>query len=126
MKELAIKPTSSLDAPAIVSQAVSRAANQLEISGPALSKILGLSQSSISRLHSGTYLLKEDHKEWELALLLIRLYRSLLAITATHTLAKTWLSSPNLSLPRPPRELITDTEGLVNVVNYLDASRGPI
>jgi hypothetical protein len=106
MEELGIRPTSSLDAPAIVSQAVSRAANHLEISGPALSKILGLIQSSISRLHRGSYLLKEDHKEWELALLLIRLYRSLLSILGNHTSAKTWLSSPNLSLARPPRELI--------------------
>jgi uncharacterized protein (DUF2384 family) len=38
--------------------------------------------------------------------------------------ARAWLNSDNKGLNARPIELISQTEGLVRVVHYLDASRG--
>jgi uncharacterized protein (DUF2384 family) len=40
------------------------------------------------------------------------------------TTARKWLNSENRGLNGRPIELIRNTEGLVRVVQYLDASRG--
>lgn len=70
-------------------------------------------------------LLATDRKEWEFAILLVRLFRSLDSISGgSPETAKAWLQSDNLALAgKKPVELIESTEGLVHVVTYLDASR---
>jgi len=112
------------DEAVILSKAVTRAADRLAISRTVLSKILGLSQSTLTRLYSGQYQLDQARKEWELALLFVRAFRSLDSIVGNEQTARAWLDSDNTALNGRPADLITQTEGLVRVVYYLDASRG--
>ena len=63
-------------------------------------------------------------KEWEFGLLFVRLFRSLDSIVGEESTARNWLTSDNRGLNGRPLDLISNTEGLVRVVHYLDASRG--
>lgn len=111
---------------AVLTKAVARAAAQLGLSKSLLARVLGLSPATITRIYSGDYLLDASRKEWEFGLLLVRLFRSLDSIVADEASARTWLASQNSGLNGRPLELITQTEGLVRVVHYLDASRAVV
>lgn len=110
----------------VLSKAVSRAAEQLDISKALLGKVLGISAPTVTRMYVGTYLLDQNRKEWDLALLFVRLFRSLNSIVGDQFTASQWMKSDNLGLNGKPIELIRSAEGLVRVVHYLDASRGSI
>jgi hypothetical protein len=70
----------------------------------------------------GEYTLKK--KELEMALLFVRLYRSLDAIVGgDDAVAGAWLRNPNVALNGKPVELIQTLPGLMNVIYYLDARR---
>lgn len=115
------------DAAATLSKAVVRAGGMLQISQAALGRILGLSPATVSRLHAGTYLLSPHRpKEWEFALLFLRMFRSLDAILGHGEAARQWLAGDNTGLNGRPAELIQNTEGLVRVLHYLDAHRGRV
>ncbi len=114
------------DARTVLSKAVARAAERLDISRTLLSRVLGVSPSTITRLYAGDYRLEQTRKEWEFALLFIRAFRSLDSIVGAQDTARQWLHSENKGLNGRPIELIGNTEGLVRVVHYLDASRGLI
>lgn len=108
----------------VLSKAVGRAAERLDISRAALATILGVSPATITRLYSGEYHLAQNRKEWDFALLFVRLFRSLDSIVGNEETARKWLNSNNLGLNGRPIDLVKHTEGLVRVVQYLDASRG--
>ena len=111
---------------AVLTKAVLRAAQLLELSNAALARILGVSAASVSRLASGARSIDPKSKEGELALLLVRVYRSLDALVGTDAAQrKAWLHSPNRALNGRPAELIERADGLVSVVAYLDAMRAP-
>ncbi len=108
---------------AVLSKAVTRAAAHLELSQQLLARTLGLSPATVSRLHQGKYLLEPSRKEWELAMMLVRLFRALDTLVGSPEAARRWMNSPNHALYARPIDLIPHAEGLVNVVQYLDASR---
>src|SRR5271154_6655653 len=109
----------------ILTGAVLRASALLEITQSALAQILGLSPSTVSRMANGAYTLDEQKKEWELGALFVRLFRSLDAVIGSNdSAARGWLNGENSGLAGRPSELIRSTEGLVRVVQYLDAARG--
>ena len=111
---------------AVLTKAVLRAAELLGVSSRALARILGVSEASVSRLVSGSRTIDPVSKEGELALLLVRVYRSLDALVGTDPAQrKAWLESPNRALNGRPIELLQRTDGLVHVVAYLDALRAP-
>jgi transcriptional regulator with XRE-family HTH domain len=111
----------------VLTGAVLRAAALLEITQSSLAHILGLSASTVSRMASGAYILDEQKKEWELGALFVRLFRSLDALIGSNdSAARAWLNGENTGLIGRPIELIRSTEGLVRVVQYLDAARGRI
>lgn len=112
------------NAATVLSKAVARAAERLNISRSLLAKVLGVSPSTITRLYAGDYKLEQNRKEWEFALLFVRAFRSLDSIVGEESTARKWLNSENRGLNGRPIELISNTEGLVRVVHYLDASRG--
>src|SRR6201999_3501008 len=89
--------TPSSDKAPVVAKAALRAAAQLKIPNRVLAEIIGVSEASVSRAAQGTFRL--DGKPFELALLFIRLFRSLDAIVGgdAKTAAK-WLRSDNLAL----------------------------
>ncbi|OGB23761.1 MAG: hypothetical protein A3I66_15985 [Burkholderiales bacterium RIFCSPLOWO2_02_FULL_57_36] len=110
-----------------LSKAVVRAGNILQIKQMSIARILGVSAATMSRLHSGNYVLNpERNKEWEFALLFVRLFRSIDAILGHGDAARKWLSGHNTALNGRPSDLIESTEGLVRVLHYLDAHRGRI
>lgn len=110
----------------VLARATLRAAEGLGLSHKALSRLLGVSEATVSRLMKGRPLAPET-KEGELALLLIRLYRSLdTLVGGEKAAARAWLSAPNLHLHGVPGELILSVQGLVHVVEYLDALRGKL
>lgn len=111
----------------VLGKAVVRAAALLELTQKELAGILGVSEATVSRLRVDKYLLSPSRaKEWELARLFVRLFRSLDALWGHDHVARTWLASPNLALGTRPRDLLTSVEGLVRVGAYLDAARGRV
>lgn len=108
----------------VLAKAVIRAADRLDISGALLAKVLGVSPATVTRMRSGEYTLDEHRKEWELALLFVRVFRSLDSIVGDEQTARKWLKSENRGLNGRPIDLIPRAEGLVSVAHYLDASRG--
>jgi transcriptional regulator with XRE-family HTH domain len=111
---------------AVLTKSVLRSAEHLGLSSAAVARILGVSEASISRLASGTRAIDPQSKEGELALLLVRVYRSLDALVGTDAAQrKSWLHGYNRALNGRPAELIERADGLVHVVAYLDAMRAP-
>jgi len=112
---------------AVLSKAAVRAARLLELSQRDVAVALGVSEATASRLFAGKYLLSPGHaKEWELARLLVRMFRSLDALWGHEATARTWLASNNLALGARPKDLLRSVEGMVRVVTYLDAARGRV
>jgi hypothetical protein len=117
------KPAPASDG-AIITKAVLRAAGRLGVSNRALSRTLGLSEASVSRMGSGAFVLAPGDKPYELALLFVRLFRSLDAIVAgDEAAARGWMASENLLLGGIPARQIETLPGLINVLGYLDARR---
>ena len=117
-------PATSPEAGAVVTKAALRAAERLGINARELAGIVGLSEAGVSRLRKGTLTLDTGTKAYELAVLFIRLFRSLDAITGgDEAVARAWLRNDNAVLRRKPAEAITSVTGLVGVIDYLDARR---
>ena len=120
-------PAAQPQADIVLTKALLRAADLLDLSSANLARILGVSEASVSRLASGARSVDPSSKEGELALLLVRVYRSLDALVGTDAAQrKAWLRSPNRALNGRPSDLIQRADGLVAVVNYLDAMRAPV
>jgi hypothetical protein len=108
----------------VLTKAVRSAAERLGLRNRQLAAILGTSEASVSRL-SGGRTIDPASKEGELALLLLRVYRSLDALVGgDEAKARAWLEAENVHLGGVPRERIQGVEGLVDVVQYLDGLRG--
>lgn len=112
----------------VVLDAATRASELLGVSQAQLARIIGVDPSTLSRRSRSGKGLDTRSKEYEAALLWIRLFRSLDAIVGGHDAsARAWLASPNLAFAgQRPRELIDQTEGLVRVLQYLDAHRAKL
>lgn len=112
---------------AVLATATQRAAALLGLNGAALARILGVSEATVSRIARGERGLPPDSKEGELALLLVRLYRSLDALVGNDESRRlAWMRSPNDALGGVPASLILGAQGLVAAVAYLDAMRAPV
>ena len=108
-------------------KAVTRAAELLGLSQQSLATVLGVSRPTVTRLVHGRYLLSRHRAhEWEMATLLVRLFRSLDALVGHGEAARVWLGGPNTDLGTRPLDLILSAEGLVRVLHYLDAHRGRV
>ena len=108
----------------VVSRALLRAAARLGVTNRVLAGVMGLSEATLSRLGAGTYHMEPGQKAFELAVLFIRLYRSLDAIVGgDEDSARAWLHARNDAFGAAPVTLIQSVTGLVNVVGYLDARR---
>lgn len=109
---------------ALVTKAALRAAGRLGLSNRALSRVLGLSEASVSRMGSGTFVLTPGDKPFELAIMFIRLFRSLDAVVGgDDQAARGWMVAENVVLGGVPRDLVQTLPGLVLVVGYLDTRR---
>jgi Antitoxin Xre/MbcA/ParS C-terminal toxin-binding domain/Antitoxin Xre-like helix-turn-helix domain len=108
----------------VVTKAVQAAASRLNLRNREVAAMLGSSEASISRLSRGR-MIDPETKEGELALLFLRLYRSLdTLVGGEDEQARAWLNAFNDHLHGVPRKRVLTVEGLVDVVQYLDAMRG--
>lgn len=111
----------------VLTTAVIKAADIMGLRQADVAKALGVSESTVSRMRSGNYLLKEESKEWELAVLMVRLFRSLDAIVASDERSlRSWLRGYNTSLKDAPINLIAHVVGLTRTVDYVDSFRARV
>ena len=104
-------------------QAVLRAADQLELSRSALALVLGRDRSLFSRGKA----IEPASKTGELALLLVRLYRSLAVLVGNDPAQmRHWFHTANHHTGGVPAEQVQRTESLVEIVHYLDAMRARV
>ena len=127
MPAIAEKPQARPSQEAVLTKAVLRAADKLAVNQAALADILGVSEATVSRMRKSNYVLHANTKPFELAVLFVRLFRSLDAIVGgDEAAASAWLASHNLALGAKPAEKISCIAGLTDVIQYLDARRAPI
>lgn len=104
----------------VLGEATLNAARALGLTQGDLQEIVGRHPSNIRR-HG----LDPDTKAGELALLLIRLYRSLFALLGGEPATmRHWMHTDNRDIGGIPADRIQSIQGLAEVVAYLDALRG--
>ncbi len=109
----------------VLAKAAFRAAAALGLKQAELARIIGVSEATASRMRDGGFALAG--KPFELAACLIRVYRSLDAITGGDAASmRGWMAAANRDLGAIPRVLIGEVTGLVAVLDYLDARRAPL
>ena len=85
---------------AVTTKAVLRAAGRLGVSNKVLGRIIGVSDATVSRMGSGTHTLSLGDKPFELAVLFIRMFRSLDAMVAgDEAAASAWLKGEKWPFP---------------------------
>lgn len=110
----------------VLAKAVLNAAEQLGLKQAQLAAILGVHRTAISRL-KGKPELDPASKQGELALLLIRLYRALYALTGGDAdWMRHFMNTPNRVTGGIPVQQIESISGLVSVLQFVDAIRGKV
>lgn len=105
----------------VLSKAVLKTAKALGLTQDELGQILGRDRTSIARG------IDPDSKSGELALYLIRCYRALFAVVGGDAEnIKHWFSTRNRHTNGIPREQVKRIQGLVHILEYLDAIRGKV
>lgn len=111
----------------VMTMAVVRAAEKLNLSGKDLAAILGVSEPTVSRMRKDEYRLEEGSKPFELGALFVRLFRSLDAITSGDgAVALAWIQNDNRALGGRPLDQIKTVAGLTHGLAYLDSRRAPL
>ncbi|NJM83353.1 MAG: DUF2384 domain-containing protein [Tabrizicola sp.] len=123
-----LKPVTEAPARGVVlTKAVLAAADRLGLTARALARIIGVSEPTVSRMRRGDLGLEEGAKPFELAALVVRVFRSLDAVTGgDERVARAWLQAENLALGGCPAAMMSSVQGLCDVVTYLDARRAPL
>lgn len=115
------------DPAAVLGRAFLQVGGRLGLAQRDLAGIIGVSPASLSRVATGGRRLDVDSKEGELALLMVRVFRSLDALLGGHEAqVRTWFHARNAHLGGTPAELVRSVQGLVHVAEYLDAMRGKL
>lgn len=119
---------SASEAESVVSEAVLQAAAELKFTNEELGAIIGVSPAFISQMRHGKKQLAHGKKPYQLAQLLIRIYRSLYPLAGGDTESmRQWLRNANLDLDEAvPASLMPHPQGLVTVLDYLDGHRARI
>ena len=124
MSTLHVATSAVPEAGAVVTKAVIRAADQLSVSARMLASIIGVSEATVSRMKRNEFGLEPGTKPFELAVLFVRLFRSLDSIAGGDSkVASSWLANPNTVLDGRSIEKMKSVSGLIDVIAYLDARR---
>jgi hypothetical protein len=120
-----IKPETGIEAESgVLTKATLRAADRLDVTAKVLSSVIGVSEATVSRMRRQEFLLERGTKPFELAVLFVRLFRSLDAVAGGDAdVARAWLRNANTALGGRPLEKILTIAGLVDVIAYLDSRR---
>lgn len=120
-------PIPQPDSAQVLTKALLETARRLGLSQRDLAATVGVSEATISRWFRGQGQVSPGSKEGELALLLIRIFRSLDALLGgNERQVEAFMRADNRDLGGSPLSLIGRVEGLVHVVTYLDAMRGQL
>lgn len=110
----------------VLAKAVLKASEQLGLKQAELAAVLGVHRTAVSRLKHNPSL-DPASKEGELALLLIRIARALFALTGGD---KDWINhfmhTANKVTGGVPAKQIETIQGLMTVLQFLDAIRGKV
>ena len=110
----------------VLAKALMNAAGQLGLKQAELASVLGIHRTAISRLKQNPSLSPQT-KQGELALMLIRIARALFALTGgDQDWMRHFMRAPNQITGVIPAEQITSIQGLVSVLQYVDAIRGKV
>lgn len=111
----------------LLAEAVRRIADYWDLTNERVGDILGLSDSTVSRLRNGAWHFQPGTKSFELAQYLTRLFRSLDSMMGSDdAAAKSWLRSDNIELGGRPIDLIASIRGLTIVADYIDDYRARV
>ena len=111
----------------LLSKAFLRASALMGLNQKEVAQLLGKSEPTVSRLTNSALLLDPEGKDGEIALIFLRLYRSLDALFGgRENDIRRWFGAHNAALGGAPNDLIKRLPGLFLVVNYLDAMRGKV
>ncbi|MER9651910.1 MbcA/ParS/Xre antitoxin family protein [Mesorhizobium sp. M0152] len=111
----------------VLTKAMLRAADLLDVTARVLASVIGVSEATVSRMRREEFLLERGTKPFELAVLFVRLFRSLDAIVGGDAaVARSWLKNANTAFDAAPLEKILTITGLVDVIAYLDSRRALI
>lgn len=115
---LATRPEPS----AVLAEALVNAGRMLGMNQTDLGRVIGKDRSAISRGQ-----IDPQSKAGELALLLIRIYRSLFVLVGGEAdTMQHWMQTENRHTGGVPAKQVTTIQGLIQVLEYLDAMRGSI
>jgi hypothetical protein len=117
------QPVTAPDPALVLGKATIRAAHALHLSNAALSRVIGFSEPTIGRIAAGRGI-DPKSKEGQLALLLVRVFRSLDPLVGADSQKRQdWLRSRNQALNGVPLNLMETPQGLVHTLSYLDGMR---
>jgi hypothetical protein len=107
-----------IDKSEVLSQALLNAGKDVGLSQQQIGRMIGRDRTRLAKINP-------DSKHGELALLFIRIYRSLFALTdGDLNMMRIWMNTLNRGTCGVPAEQVQSAQGLVNVMEYLDAIRG--
>ena len=107
---------------ATLAKAFLNAGKALGLTQAELGHVIGRDRSALHRRG-----IEPSSKQGELALLLIRGYRSLYALVGGNEAdLKHWMHTENRHTSGIPAEQVKSVQGLIHVVEYLDAIRGKV
>ncbi|WP_115718351.1 antitoxin Xre-like helix-turn-helix domain-containing protein [Gallaecimonas mangrovi] len=116
-----MQAVAQLDPKSVLSKAVLNAGKDLGLTQVEIGTVIGRNRT---RLRDG---IEPASKEGELALLLVRLHRSLFALTGGQSAdMKHFMVTHNHLSQGVPKEQVASVQGLVKLVNLLDGLRGKI
>jgi hypothetical protein len=105
----------------VLTKALRNIGRALALSQEDIGAVIGRDRTSLARG------VDPAGKSGELALLLVRCYRSLFVLVGGEVSAmRHWMYTPNRDTGGVPAEQIRSVQGLIRVVEYLDAMRGKV
>ena len=120
----AVLPKPQAEPAVVLTKATVRAAELLGLNSGDLARVIGVSAATVSRYRQAAAGLSPASKSGQLALLLVRVFRSLDPLVGSDDhKRKAWMRSQNQALGGVPAQLILNPEGLARTLAYLDGMR---
>lgn len=120
----AVLPKTAPDPQTVLTKATLRAADMLGLHDGDLAKVIGVSAATVSRYKQASSGIAPASKTGQLALLLVRIFRSLDPLVGSDDgKRRDWMHSRNNALNGVPAALILTPDGLVRTLDYLDGMR---
>lgn len=118
-------PHTKPSAEVVLSKATLNAARHLGLNNAELSKVLGISEPSVSRLASSSRYIDPRSREGHTALILVRIFRALdLLVGGDANARNAWMNSHNKAIGSIPKQAVQTIPGLVYTMDYLDGMKG--